>query len=125
SIPPSDHRFHASTGPFRMEPGETEVVTFALVWARSSDHFRSLQAMKVASDYAARAYALGALDPAPPAVAAPPAAPGAYALAAHAHPNPARERAVIRYVLPEAASVRLSVYDTLGREVAVPVLGVR
>ncbi len=43
--------------------------------------------------------------------------PETYALAAP-YPNPARNRATIRFALPEAAHVRLVVYDALGREVA-------
>lgn len=35
------------------------------------------------------------------------------------HPNPFGDRATIRYALPEPAHVRLTVYDVLGREIAV------
>ncbi len=35
------------------------------------------------------------------------------------YPNPSSGRATLRYGLPEASSVRLAVYDLLGREVAV------
>ncbi len=34
-------------------------------------------------------------------------------------PNPVRQAATLRYALPESGQVRLSVYDVLGREVAV------
>jgi hypothetical protein len=34
-------------------------------------------------------------------------------------PNPVRQQATLRYALPEAQSIRLSVYDVMGREVAV------
>ncbi len=40
-------------------------------------------------------------------------------------PNPTRGTAFITYALPEAGPVRLSVYDVMGREVAVLVDGVR
>jgi hypothetical protein len=117
-IAPNDRRFHTSTGPFRMEPGQTEVVTFALVWARGSDHFRSLQAMKVASDYAARAYAYGVLDPVPPEPPGPPELPEA--LAFGVAPSPFRDETTVRLTVPEGAPpVRVSAFDALGREVAV------
>ena len=35
------------------------------------------------------------------------------------YPNPARSSATVTFALPEAAAVRLAVYDVLGREVAV------
>ena len=40
-----------------------------------------------------------------------------YALASH--PNPAAGASTITYTIPEAADVRVSVYDALGRQVAV------
>ena len=43
--------------------------------------------------------------------------PTVFALHA-AYPNPAAGGATLRFDLPEAASVRLGVYDLLGREVA-------
>ncbi len=45
------------------------------------------------------------------------ALPEAFALE-ESYPNPVRSEAQIRYALPEAAHVELSVYDALGREVA-------
>ncbi len=44
--------------------------------------------------------------------------PTAFALYAP-YPNPALAQAALRYDLPESSSVRLTVYDVLGREVAV------
>ncbi|HLA62821.1 MAG TPA: T9SS type A sorting domain-containing protein, partial [Rhodothermales bacterium] len=44
---------------------------------------------------------------------------GASALALSVAPNPVLGSGVVRYVLPEASRVRVSVYDVLGREVAV------
>jgi hypothetical protein len=38
-------------------------------------------------------------------------------------PNPAQNRATVRYELPEATEVQISVYDLLGRRVATPVNG--
>ena len=52
------------------------------------------------------------------------AIPKEYALEA-AYPNPFNPQATIRYALPEAADVRLMVYDVVGREVARLVEGKR
>ena len=57
-----------------------------------------------------------------PAVEATPAAPVAFA--ADVEPNPAPRDAMIRYSLPTAGQVRLTVYDVGGRVVATPVDGV-
>ena len=51
-----------------------------------------------------------------------PAEPVGYVLEA-VSPNPFRSHAVIRYALPEAADVRLEVFDALGHRVAVLVEG--
>jgi hypothetical protein len=61
-----------------------------------------------------------AVTGAQPWTAAATTAPG---LALGASPNPARDRATIRFTLAEASAVRLAVYDALGREVAVLVDG--
>lgn len=39
------------------------------------------------------------------------------------HPNPVRTEGILRFTLPEAAEVRLAVYNSLGREVALVVDG--
>ncbi len=51
------------------------------------------------------------------AARAEPSLPAAYALSGAA-PNPFRDGATVRFALPEAAEVRLTVYDLVGREVA-------
>jgi hypothetical protein len=113
-IVPFDRRFTMSTGPLTMEPGDTAVVAFGLVWARAGSNFESLQAMKAASDIAAAAYANGLVVASEPD--APP--PNAYALAAY--PSPFADAATIRLTVPERPQpVRVAVYDALGREVAV------
>ncbi len=45
-------------------------------------------------------------------------APAAFTLGP-AYPNPARDEVAVPFALPEAADVRLAVYDVLGRQVAV------
>ncbi len=117
-------RFHVSTGPFALQPGETTTVTLAFVWARGQNNFDSVQELKVASDFVERAYRLGVLDPVAPPLAEAEPLPSAYGLS-QPFPNPFRESAELTLTVPEEASpLRLAVYDVLGREVAVLADGV-
>jgi hypothetical protein len=56
----------------------------------------------------------------PPVAADPGAVPTAFALGT-AHPNPTRDAATVHIDLPAPARLRVSVYDAMGREVAVVV----
>ncbi len=116
--PPSDRRFVLSTGPFRLEPGQEEAVTLALVWARGADHLDSVEELKRAARYVRTAYDLGVFNPTPLEPEPPPPLPGGIEVERPA-PNPFADRSVLRYGLPGAARVRLVVHDALGREVAV------
>ena len=63
---PSDRRFIMSTGPFSMEPGETQQVVYGIVWAQGADNFRSLQAVKTADVLAQRFFDLDFQIASPP-----------------------------------------------------------
>ncbi len=43
---PADRRFMLSSGPFSMQPGETEEVTLAIVWSQSFDRLSSVLQLK-------------------------------------------------------------------------------
>lgn len=58
-----------------------------------------------------------------PVAAAPDAAPPERAVLEAPYPNPSRRSVLVRYALPRAADVRLSVFDLLGRRVALLVDG--
>ena len=45
-----DQSFFASTGPFTLEPEELQQVSFAIVWARGTNNFDSVQELKKADD---------------------------------------------------------------------------
>lgn len=48
-ISPADRRSGFSSGPFTMQPGDEQSLTFAIVWARGSDHLDSVTELKSAS----------------------------------------------------------------------------
>jgi len=63
---PNDRRFVLSTGPFTMNPGDTQDVVYAIVWALGSDNLNSVQAMFNADQLAQTAYNVGFELPTPP-----------------------------------------------------------
>lgn len=109
-----------STGPFSMQPGNEHEVAFAVVWARGTDHLDSVTRLKkeVAGihRYAQTflspdvLYGLNEIPRYQP--------PDPLGFAQN-YPNPFSETTIIRYSLPKSMHVRLSVYDVLGRQVAV------
>ena len=116
-LDPADVQFVMSTGPFTMQPGDEQEVLFAIVWSRGDDHLDSVRRLK--QDVARlRAVAEDLLVPTlpEPETVPPPSFPLGFT---QNHPNPFRESTTIRYSLPQAMHVRLTVYDVLGREVAV------
>jgi hypothetical protein len=66
-----DRRFIMSTGPFSMEPGETQQVIYGIVWAQGANNVSSLQAVKTADELAQRFFDLNfQIAPPPPAPSA-------------------------------------------------------
>jgi len=119
ALDPFDTRFSMSSGPFSMQPGETDTFIVAIVWARGADRLDSVRRLK--QDVARlRAVAGEILIPDVTAFVSEPLPEPSFPLGfTRNHPNPFREATTIRYSLPQAMHVRLTVYDVLGREVAV------
>lgn len=114
-----DRWFTVVTGPFRMEPGDTVEIVFAIPFARGADRLDSVVKLRHAARYVQNAYDLGALDPQPLAGAPPPEPLHEVALS-RPFPNPFREEAALTLTVPERTGpLRLAVFDVLGREVAV------
>jgi hypothetical protein len=118
--PPADRWLSLFSGPFRMEPGETVEVVYAIPFAQGTDRFDSIVELRGAARIVQNAYDVGFFEPqrvAPPPVE--PEAPEAFALS-RPFPNPFRSSAAFTLTVPEGArAVHLAVYDVLGREVAV------
>jgi hypothetical protein len=119
---PSDRWMVLSTGPFRLEPGQTEEVVFAIPFAQGVSNMSSVLGLRAVARIAHNAWAGGLL--APSRVEAPPPVPPSDALLlSRPFPNPFTDAVTLRFSVPERMPVRLAVYDVLGREVAVLVDG--
>jgi hypothetical protein len=116
--PAGDRRFVLTSSSFVLAPGEARTFDVALLFGRGADHLDSVTRLRAASDVAQVAYAAGYLDARPVPGFAPPPLPRAVELRRPA-PNPFTDEAVIRYALPSAARVRITLVDVLGRELAV------
>ena len=118
--PPGDRRFLSSGGPFTLLPGESAEFLIALVWARGTNYLDSVRKLKniVANlQSAPNSYLISGYQPEIPA---PPTPDPEFVLGFDQNfPNPFSNTTTIRYSLPKTMQVRLSVYDLLGREVAI------
>ncbi|MCH8962836.1 MAG: T9SS type A sorting domain-containing protein [Bacteroidetes bacterium] len=102
-----------STGPFTMQPGDEQTISFAIVWARGDDHLDSVRRLK------STVRGVRGIDLMPDHSALPPQREPVYGLGyTQNFPNPFSSATTIRYSLPQAMDVRLTVFDGLGREVA-------
>ncbi len=109
-----------SSGPFSMNPGDTQDLILAIVWARGKDHLDSITELRKVGRFVnedlAQLTRFDAFPEEPPEEN--PDATGFYLMRAN-YPEPFTERTTIRYEIPRAEHVRLTVHDVLGREVAV------
>ncbi|MEM6325588.1 MAG: T9SS type A sorting domain-containing protein [Bacteroidota bacterium] len=133
---PADRRMLISQGPYTLEPGEGFTFELAIPWARAEAGGALGSVRKLVRFIGPSADALpvaaptdlATIFPSDPRVMTEPEStprgdPPAFALASTPWPNPARETTVIRYDAPAAGTVRLTIYDALGREVAVALDG--
>ena len=113
---PFDTRFSMSSGPFTMQPGQTEEFVFAVVWARGEDRFDSVRRLKAATVRLHAGADVFLVPDATPQVAIPLPPEPVYPLGfAQNYPNPFSGSTTIRYSVPQPMYVRLTVYDVLGR----------
>lgn len=114
---PLDMAFSFSTGPFTMQPGDSEEVVFAIVWSRGKDNLDSVRQLKT-DVRTLRENAEQILTPASFPKPHQSVEPNKLLGVAHNYPNPFSQHTTIRYALPHEMHVRLRVFDVLGREVA-------
>ncbi len=119
SVMPSDRRFILSTGPFAFAPGDTQEVVHAFVAALGADRLSSIAVMKFFVKHLRSWYPGQGLFADGKGFQEPePILPIYYMLAPN-YPNPFNGKTRIAYTLPQPATVRLAIYDVLGREIEV------
>ncbi len=120
SSPPGERRFVLSSKLGTLEPGKTEEIAFAVIWSQGEDHLDSIWQLKEDADVMRVAYEalISTSCPVKPMQKAADIAPERYLLH-QPYPNPFTDRVTLRYELPRPQRVNLTVYDVLGRPVAV------
>jgi len=104
------------SGPFDMEPQDTQWVMVALIPALGGDPYQSITNMREKAQflhslpYDSLAFGSYGLPPEDPI-------PENYLLHQN-YPNPFNQGTIIKYELPSAGNVSIKIYDILGREVA-------
>ena len=114
-----DKKMLISSGPFTMQPGDEQEILYALVWSRGTDYLDSVRQLKIDAARI-RTVAEQVLQPnATFPMPRPEPSPSPVLGFAGNYPNPFAEVTTIRYSLPKAVHVQLTVYDALGREVSL------
>jgi hypothetical protein len=112
---PRDRRMMLGMGPFTMNPGQVEDIRVAIIAAQASDRLSSITLLKQYDDQIQG-------DSVVTSSALPPDRAGSTMqrtrLLQAPRPNPARGLTSIRYTLPSAEHVRVTVHDLHGRLVA-------
>ena len=103
-----------ASGPFNLEPGETQDVVIGLVAGLGTDFMNSVTVMKANARVMRQAYQEDFENLPPESV------PEAFALSQN-FPNPFNSGTSIHFSVKQECAVRLSVFDMLGREIARPV----
>lgn len=116
---PGDRRFQIHTGPFALAPGDTQEAVIACVAGMGADRLSSVSVMKFLTKHVRQSF------PSPAVLLEPnleekeeQPLPSYYTLSP-SFPNPFTASTSFDFTLPQATHVRVSVFDLLGREVAI------
>ncbi|MEK7727483.1 MAG: FlgD immunoglobulin-like domain containing protein [candidate division KSB1 bacterium] len=119
SLPPSDRRFMISSGPFQLAPGDTQEVIIAFVAGLGVDHTSSITVAKHVAQVVRFSYPYRARFFHPTEETMPEPLPPSYYSLSPNYPNPFTSNTRFDYTLKREAHVRVSIFDLMGREVAV------
>ena len=115
-----DRRMVLSTGPGRLQPGESVELLYAMPYGQGTDWLNSVTVLRRHASVLQAVHATGFFTSRP--VEGRPAQPTYELALSRARPNPSRQPEVF-LTLPEALHVRATVIDALGRQLAVVVDG--
>jgi len=125
--PPGDRRIVVSTGPFRLMPDSSIVVLYAMPYGQGTDHLNSIAVMREYATTLQRVATNGAFASSYPVPGGPQHTEPSLKsplLPTRVRPNPSSGTAEATLTLRSETDVRVTLLDTLGRQVAVVVDGV-
>ncbi|MGA7303807.1 MAG: hypothetical protein WBW88_02985 [Rhodothermales bacterium] len=106
-----DPRIIQASGPFSMDPGDSQELDYAIIWARGADRFGSITVLREMAAEAVRDY--GALIR---PTSSPSDEPDLSFKLDH-YPKPVSGSAMIEYGVPQGGDVTIALFDVLGRRV--------
>ncbi len=113
---PGDRRIQFASGPFTMEPGDTQDVTIAILMARGTSNINSLTELKeLASDVSEYYKSNTIFSGIEQNSIVPP--PEGFTLYQN-YPNPFNPTTTIQFDLPEGGDAVLEIFDVLGRRIS-------
>lgn len=115
---PGQRRTTSVTGPFRLAPGASETVTFAVPFARGSSNLDSVRRLRGLAGGILTLFADGDIEPVRVTTGTPPP-PSQLVRLSRPFPNPTSGRATVTYEMPAGTRLRATLLDVRGREVAV------
>ncbi|MBT8402176.1 MAG: T9SS type A sorting domain-containing protein [Rhodothermia bacterium] len=120
---PGDRRLLLSTGPFRMDPGDHQEITAAILFVPGGpDRYEMIRWLHHAATQVRYQYPALAQFRIEPKEQSPTSGSGDFALGIY--PNPAAHRVTFEFEIPASGHVEITVLDVLGRRVLVPVDGI-
>ena len=117
--PGGNRSFVSASGPFRIGPGQSETITFAIPYARGASNLDSITRLRGLAVGLRSLFVDGDLEAQRVLPGAPPVPPAQDVRFGLPSPNPFTGRAAVRFEMPVGTPLRATLHDALGRRVAV------